>query len=426
MTEWSAKNPYDSTVTVNHILNGEGSKKETRHVVFDLGDSGLTYKAGDALGIIPVTSSELVEDVIVALGADADEIVETHAGEMTLLDALSNHCEIHQANRKFVASIGNKFEAMGGPTEIRIVKRVRTSVDSGQATMHWSWSGDDDDYPEGYSPIEGNVDPAFELWKSLSSDDKAMEDYLWGRDYIDVLNDFGHLGFSGQDFVDQIDRLKPRLYSIASSPDFEPGKVHLTIAIVRYEGQGRAKTGLTTGYLADRVPEGTTDIRVFMSPTRSFILPEDGSKDIIMVGPGTRIAPFRAFLQQRQMDGATGRNWLFFGDWTEAGEFLYRDEIGAYVEDGTIDKLDLAWSREGPEKVYVQHLMKSHGAEIWEWIDNGGFFYVCGDKNYMAKDVHSTLINICVEHGGLTEEDAKQFVEQTLMREEKRYLRDVY
>ena len=426
MTDWSAKNPYESTLTVNHILNGEGSKKETRHMVFDLGDSGLAYKAGDALGIIPVTSTELVEDVIVALGGDSDEIVQTHAGEMTLLDALSNHYEIHQANRKFVASIGNKFAATGGPTEIRIVKRVRTSVDSGQATMHWSWSGDDDDYPEGYSPNGGGVDPAFELWKSLTSDDKAMADYLWARDYIDVLNDFGHLGFSGQDFVDQINRLKPRLYSIASSPDFESGTVHLTIAIVRYEGHGRAKTGLTTGYLADRVPEGTSNVRVFMSPTRSFILPEDGSKDIIMVGPGTGIAPFRAFLQQRKIDGATGRNWLFFGDWTEAGEFLYRDEIAAYVDDGTIDKLDLAWSREGPEKVYVQHLMAGHGAEIWEWIDNGGYFYVCGDKNHMAKDVHSTLINICVEHGGMSEEDAKQFVEQTLMREEKRYLRDVY
>ena len=426
MTEWSAKNPYESTLTVNFILNGEGSKKETRHLVFDLGDSGLEYKAGDALGIIPVTSSELVEDVIVALGADSDEVVETHAGTVTLLEALSNHYEIHQANRKFVASIGNKFEALGGPSEIRIVKRVRTSVDSGQATMHWSWSGDDDDYPEGFSPIGSSVDPAYELWKSLTSDDKAMEDYLWGRDYIDVLNDFGHLGFSGQDFVDQLNRLKPRLYSIASSPDFEPGTVHLTVAIVRYEGQGRSKTGLTTGYLADRTPEGTDDIRVFMSPTRSFILPEDGSKNIIMVGPGTGIAPFRAFLQQRKLDGGEGKNWLFFGDWTEEGEFLYRDEIGEYVEDGTIDKLNLAWSREGPDKVYVQHLMAEHGAEIWEWIDNGGYFYVCGDKNYMARDVHSTLIGICVEHGGLSEDDAKQFVEQTLMREEKRYLRDVY
>ena len=410
MTEWSAKNPYESTLTANFILNGEGSKKETRHLVFDLGDSGLEYKAGDALGIIPVTSSELVEDVIVALGADSDEVVETHAGTVTLWEALTNHYEIHQANRKFVASIGNKFEALGGPSEIRIVKRVRTSVDSGQATMHCSWSGDDDDYPEGFSPIGSSVDPAYELWKSLTSDDKAMEDYLWGRDYIDVLNDFGHLGFSGQDFVDQLNRLKPRLYSIASSPDFEPGTVHLTVAIVRYEGQGRDKTGLTTGYLADRTPEGTDDIRVFMSPTRSFILPEDGSKNIIMVGPGTGIAPFRAFLQQRKLDGAEGKNWLFFGDWTEEGEFLYRDEIGEYVEDGTIDKLNLAWSREGPEKVYVQHLMAEHGAEIWEWIDNGGYFYVCGDKNYMARDVHSTLIGICVEHGGLSEDDAKQFV----------------
>ena len=426
LSDWSAKNPYNSTVTVNHVLNGEGSKKETRHIVFDLGDSGLEYKAGDALGVIPITSSELVEDVLVALGADADEIVETHAGQMTLKEALSNHYEIHQANRKFVASIGNKFESIGGPSEIRIVKRVRTSVDSGQATMHWSWSGEEDDYPDGFNPVGGSVDPAFDLWKSLTSDDKAMEDYLWGRDYIDVLNDFGHLRFSGQEFVDQIDRLKPRLYSIASSPDFEPGTVHLTVGIVRYEGLGRAKTGLTTGYLADRVPEGTDDVRVFMSPTRSFVLPEDGGKDIIMVGPGTGIAPFRAFIQQRKMDNATGRNWLFFGDWTEAGEFLYRDEINEFVEEGTIDKIDLAWSREGPEKVYVQHLMASHGAEIWEWIDNGGYFYVCGDKNYMAKDVHSTLINICAEFGGYSDEDAKAFVEQTLMKEEKRYLRDVY
>ena len=426
LSEWSAKNPYDSTVTVNFVLNGEGSKKETRHIVFDLGDSGLEYKAGDALGVIPITSSELVEDVLVALGADSEEIVETHAGQMTLMEALSNHYEIHQANRKFVASIGNKFESIGGPSEIRIVKRVRTSVDSGQATMHWSWSGEEDDYPDGFSPAGSNVDPAFDLWKSLTSDDKAMEDYLWGRDYIDVLNDFGHLRFSGQEFVDQIDRLKPRLYSIASSPDFEPGTVHLTVGIVRYDGLGRAKTGLTTGYLADRVPEGTDNVRVFMSPTRSFVLPEDGEKDIIMVGPGTGIAPFRAFIQQRKMDNATGRNWLFFGDWTEEGEFLYRDEINEFVEEGTIDKIDLAWSREGPEKVYVQHLMASHGAEIWEWIDNGGYFYVCGDKNYMAKDVHSTLINICAEFGGYSDEDAKAFVEQTLMKEEKRYLRDVY
>jgi sulfite reductase (NADPH) flavoprotein alpha-component len=145
-----------------------------------------------------------------------------------------------------------------------------------------------------------------------------------------------------------------------------------------------------------------------------------------MVGPGTGIAPFRAFLQQRELSDSSGKNWLFFGDWTEENEFLYSDEIIAWKENGNIDKLDLAWSRDGPEKVYVQHLMEQHGAEIWQWIDGGGHFYVCGDKNRMAKDVHKTLIRICTEHGGMSEADSKNFVEWTLMKEQKRYLRDVY
>lgn len=426
MADWSAKNPYDSTVTVNFVLNSEGSGKETRHIVFDLGDSGLTYKAGDALGVIPRTESNLVEDLLAALRCTGDEMVETHAGGLTLSEALSTQYEIHQLNKKTVLGLASKFANDGGASEVRLVGRTRHSVTSGDATLNWAWSGDADDFPPGYTPAVGGGDPARELWGQLMDDDKALEDYLWGRDYIDFLDDFGHLGLSAQEFVDNLDRLKPRLYSIASSPDFEPGTVHLTVGIVRYEGQGREKTGLCTGYLADRVAEGQSDVRVFMSPTRSFILPEDGAKDIIMVGPGTGIAPFRAFLQQRKADEAAGRNWLFFGDWTESGEFLYRDEVNAYVDDGTIDRLDLAWSREGPAKVYVQHLMNKHGAEIWNWIEGGAYFYVCGDKNRMAKDVHATLINICAEHGGLSDEEAKHFVERKLMREEKRYLRDVY
>lgn len=424
MTDWSSKNPYSSVITDNHVLNGKGSKKETRHIVFDLADSGLGYKAGDALGVIPVTSSELVDEVLSTLGVNPEEIVETHVGEITLRDALSHHFEIHQAKKKFIINLGSKFQS-NDSIEIRLIGRTRSSVSTGRSTQQWAWSGDSDDYPEGYSPTGSSLDSAHELWGQLIDDDEAMENYLWGRDYIDVLSDFGHLDISAQDFVDGLDRLKPRLYSIASSPDFELGTVHLTVGIVRYEGQGREKTGLTTGYLADRIEEGDK-VGVFMSPTRSFVLPEDGATDIIMVGPGTGIAPFRAFLQQRKADEASGRNWLFFGDWTEAGEFIYRDEMNAYVEDGTIDKLDLAWSREGPEKVYVQHLMSQHGAEIWEWIDKGGYFYVCGDKNRMAKDVHTTLINICVEHGNLSDDDAKEFIERTLMRDEKRYLRDVY
>ena len=425
LTDWSAKNPYTSTITDNHILTGKDSKKETRHIVFDLGKSGLTYKAGDALGVIPVTSSELVDDVLGALGVDADQIVETHVGDVSLREALSQHYEIHQATKKFIINLGSKFNNGESQIEIRLVKRTRSSTSSGLETEQWSWSGEADDYPSNYSPTSTIIDPAHELWNKLTQDDKAMEDYLWGRDYIDVLSDFGHLGITGQEFVDSLGRLKPRLYSIASSPDFEAGTVHLTVAIVRYEGQGRSKTGLTTGYLADRISVGD-GVEVFMSPTRSFILPEDGANDIIMVGPGTGIAPFRAFLQQRKVDESKGRNWLFFGDWTEEGEFLYRDEIQSYVKDGTIDQLDLAWSREGPSKVYVQHLMEENGAEIWNWLDNGGYFYVCGDKNRMARDVHSTLIQICSQHGGMSDEDAKHYVERTLMKDEKRYLRDVY
>tara|TARA_B100000929_G_C15466935_1_gene406496 strand:+ start:26 stop:562 length:537 start_codon:yes stop_codon:yes gene_type:complete len=178
--------------------------------------------------------------------------------------------------------------------------------------------------------------------------------------------------------------------------------------------------------MADRCDNNVTKIGVFMSPTRSFVLPNDGSTDIIMIGPGTGIAPFRAFLQQRDIDGDTGRNWLFFGDWTEEGEYLYRDEMDDWKERGVLTKHDLAWSRAGPEKVYVQHLMKQQGEKIWKWIENGAYFYVCGDKQYMAKDVHSTLIGICAEYGGMSLDEAKDFVENGMMKAEKRYLRDVY
>ena len=195
---------------------------------------------------------------------------------------------------------------------------------------------------------------------------------------------------------------------------------------MRYSHHERDRTGLCTGYLADRCDVGDTEIGVFMSPTRSFILPEDGNTDCIMVGPGTGIAPFRAYLQQRDLNGDKGRNWLFFGDWTEEGEYYYRDEMEDWKERGVLDHHDLAWSRAGDEKVYVQHLMAKHGKEIWNWIDGGAYFYVCGDKNYMAKDVHSTLIEICAEHGGMSPDEAKEFVEVGMMKTDKRYLRDVY
>ncbi|MAU29703.1 MAG: sulfite reductase subunit alpha [Euryarchaeota archaeon] len=425
-SQWSAKNPYSSHLTENYVLNGDGSGKETRHIVFDLGDSGMEYKAGDALGVIPSCPPELVQELLDASNLNGDEIVETHQGEKTITEALSDYYEIHRVSKKWILNLEERVTSEK-PLEIKISSRKRVSTKDGVLIEDWTSSDEAGDSPDGYQEIGVALNPAETLWRDLSENSESMEDYQWSRDYVDALQDFGHLGFTAQQLVNGMDRLKPRLYSIASSPDFEPGKVHLTVGIVRYNHHDRDRTGLATGYLADRCSVYyKSKIDVFMSPTRSFVLPEDGSKDCIMVGPGTGIAPFRAFLQQRDLNGDTGRNWLFFGDWTEEGEYYYKEEMESWKERGILDKHDLAWSRQGSEKVYVQHLMKKNGEEIWNWIDGGGYFYVCGDKNYMAKDVHSTLIEICSEFGGMTSDEAKDFVETKLMKTEKRYLRDVY
>ena len=425
-SQWNAKNPYSTKITQNYVLNGEGSGKETRHIVFELGDSGLNYKAGDALGVVPRCPPEVVAEILSMTALTGEEIVETYAGECTLKEALMDKYEVHRVSKKWIESLGPRLVSSSSSIEIKIVSRKRTSSRDGTLLVEWKGPGEGDDLPERYVEIGMPSNPSEALWNELTTDSKAMEDYMWSRDYVDALSDFGHIGFSAQQLIEGMDRLKPRLYSIASSPDHEPGTVHLTVGIVRYNHHDRDKTGLCTGFLADRCQVEETDIGVFMSPTRSFVLPSDGSVDAIMVGPGTGIAPFRAFLQQRDINGDTGRNWLFFGDWTEEGEYYYRDEMESWKERGVLDKHDLAWSRQGSEKVYVQHLMKKNGEEIWKWIDGGGYFYVCGDKNYMAKDVHTTLIEICSEFGSMTPDEAKDFVETKLMKTEKRYLRDVY
>ena len=426
MSDWSAKNPYMTTISQNFVLNGESSQKETRHIVFELKDSGLNYKAGDALAVIPRCPPELADEILLSTYFSGDEEVETRLGSCMLRDALTDRFEIHRVSKKWIEGLANRAPEDSAQVKISITSRKRYSSKDGTLLLDWAGSGSEGDLPEGYVEVGPVGESYATLLSELTSDSKAMEDYIWSRDYIDSISDFGGIGFTPQQLVDGMDRLKPRLYSIASSPDFEKGTVHLTVAIVRYSHHGRGRAGLCTGFMADECETNSTEVGVFMSPTRSFVLPEDGSKDIIMVGPGTGIAPFRAFLQQREIDGSTGRNWLFFGDWTEEGEYLYRDEMKKWNEKGLITKHDLEWSRQGSEKVYVQHLMKNSGEEIWNWIDNGAYFYVCGDKQYMAKDVHSTLIGICSEFGGMSLEEAKEFVETGLMKTEKRYLRDVY
>jgi len=299
---------------------------------------------------------------------------------------------------------------------MNIVKRSRDNLD---------WSSDSEgDLPPGLNASMASDDPASKV-SAIIADSKAIEDYLWTRDYVDIMNEFKPK-YTPEEFLELTDRLKPRLYSIASSHDAHPGYVELTVGIVRFNYHERQRGGLCTQYMADEVIVNETDVGVFMSPTKSFLLPEDATTDIIMVGPGTGIAPFRAFMEQRVHDKAPGRNWLFFGDQSEKTEYYYKDEIESWLDGGHLYKFTTAWSRDQEEKIYVQHRLKEHGAEVWEWFENGAYFYICGDKQYMAKDVHRALIDIAIEHGGMSEEDATYFIEKTMMKEQKRYLRDVY
>lgn len=420
MSNWSAKNPYMTKVTECYVLNGKGSKKETRHVVFDLGDSGMDYKVGDALGVLPENPPETVDLLIQTAGWDKDHKVTTHNGERTLQDALKKDFEIHRVNKKFVKSLAGKINTSGIRITVKLIDRYRESV----AGKGGSWMSGDSNLENELRPSIPGDDPLGRV-ELLTSDDKSMEDYIWSRDYIDVIRDFD-VSYSPEEFLDLVDKLKPRLYSIASSHDAHPGLVELTVGIVRYSHHGRDRGGLATVFMADEVKIKDTEVGVFMSPTKSFVLPEDKSTDIIMVGPGTGIAPFRAFMEQRVHDGGSGKNWLFFGDQSAKTEFYYKDTIESWLDEGHLYRFTTAWSRDQEEKIYVQHRLKEHGAEVWEWFENGAYFYICGDKQYMAKDVHRALIEIAMEHGGMSEDDATHFIEKTMMREQKRYLRDVY
>ena len=419
---YSSKNPYNSLIVEDILLNGEGATKETRHFVLELPPKGLEYKVGDALGVIPENQQSTVDALIEVAGWNSDEIVNSHKGERKLVDALKKDVEIHRLNKKFVNSIQDKISSQSIGIEARIIGRQRIAV-GGEKTLEWFWSGESTDVPQSYST--SSVSSSNARISQICNDDKELEEYIWSRDYIDAFNEF-ELNYSAQEFLELVDKLKPRLYSIASSPNLHPGKVELTVAIVRYSYHGRERGGLCTVFMSDEVELGTTPVGIFMSPTKSFVIPADSSKDIIMIGPGTWIAPFRAFIEQREFNKASGRNWLFFGDQHEATEYYYKDQIEKWLNNGTLYRYTPAWSRDQKEKIYVQHRMLEYAEEVWKWIDNGAYFYVCGDKNYMAKDVHAALIKICSENGGLGDEAAKEFVEQTLMRTEKRYARDVY
>ncbi|MEL6954604.1 MAG: sulfite reductase subunit alpha [Pseudomonadota bacterium] len=370
---YNRKNPYVSTMVDNRVLSGPKSAKEIRHMAFDLGDSGLSYEAGDALGVMPVNAPDLVDGFLKRLDVAADAAVAGH--DVPIGEALSKALEIRTPSRELLRGI----EAIAGHDELTHV---------------------------------------------MSNGDKeALEAFLWGKDTLDILNLNADIKLDPDQLVSWLKPLQHRAYSISSSPKAHPGEVHLTVAAVRWMYENRPHIGVCSTFLADHVPEGAS-AGIFMSPNKSFRVPEDNTVPMVMVGPGTGIAPFRAFLEERRERGATGTNWLFFGDQHRESDFIYQDEIGEMSASGVLGRLDLAFSRDQAEKIYVQHRMAENGKDLYAMLQEGGHFYVCGDATRMAKDVDAALHEVVAAHGGISDDAAVDYV-NTLKRE-KRYVRDVY
>ena len=376
------KNPFTACVRVRRSLTLSGSEKDTQHLEMDLTGSGLDYSVGDSLGVFARNPASLVSELIDLLHLDPAQPLTLASGQQTTFrDALTRFFTLNRANRKILHGVLERLPI--GEARVKL--------------------------------------------ETLIPSDEATADYLFTRDYVDVLREFPSVRFESPEvFLKLLSPLQPRLYSIASSLACHPGSVHLCVAVVRYETHGRRKTGLCSGFLADEVVVDVREVPVFVQESPKFFLPSQGERDIIMVGPGTGIAPFRAFLEQRQHNGASGRNWLFFGEQHRATDFLYQDDLLRFEKQGTLTRLDLAFSRDQAEKLYVQHRMLERAAELWKWIESGSYFYVCGDARRMAKDVHATLLKIVQEQGGMSPDAARAYVEEGMMKTDRRYRRDVY
>jgi sulfite reductase (NADPH) flavoprotein alpha-component len=380
---YSKDHPFPARLTENRLLSKPGSAKETRHLVVSLAGGDLAYKAGDSLGVFPTNRPADVAEIIERLGATGDEPVSPVqlklAAPIPLREALTSRL------------------ALAGPTAKIVATLAAKATDAAEKAR---------------------------LTALLAPEAKeTLAEFLAQREYVDLLAEFPSARLTPQELVDHMRKLMPRLYSIASSSRVYPQEIHLTVAVVRYETNGRARAGVCSTFLADRAQVGVTAMPVFVSHSH-FGPPDDGAKDVIMVGPGTGIAPFRAFVQDRVASGATGRNWVFFGDQRRATDYLYEEEWEAWREAGQVARVDLAFSRDQPQKIYVQDRMRENAAELWSWIQGGAYFYVCGDAKRMAKDVDAALHDIIAQQGGLDAAAAAEYVKQ--MKKDKRYQRDVY
>ncbi|REE18927.1 sulfite reductase (NADPH) alpha subunit [Paraburkholderia sp. BL27I4N3] len=366
--------PAASRLVSNLRLNKQGAAKDTRYFSLRTGDSGLEYEAGDALGVWPSNCPELVDELITLSGVSADAVVNVAGvGEMRLADALGKHYEIARPSPDLLAFVAAR---------------------SNNGTLR----------------------------DLLSPERKAdLKQWLWGQQIADVLHEFP-LSLTAAELTGMLKRLQPRLYSIASSPKAHVGEVHLTVAAVRYSNGRRHRKGVSSTFLADRA--GDVNVPVFVQKSAHFRPPHGSDTPMIMVGPGTGVAPFRGFLHERRARGDTGRNWLFFGEQHAASDFYYRDELEAMRDTGVLTRLDVAFSRDQADKVYVQDRMREQGAQLWSWLEDGAHFYVCGDANRMAKDVDAALKEVVARHGGMSDKKALEYVNR--LAQEKRYARDVY
>ncbi|MFL6976755.1 assimilatory sulfite reductase (NADPH) flavoprotein subunit [Bacillus inaquosorum] len=376
-SSYSRTNPFRAEVLENLNLNGRGSNKETRHVELSLEGSGLTYEPGDSLGVYPENDPELVELLLKEMNWDPEEIVTLNKqGDVRpLKEALISYYEITVLTKPLLEQAAQ----LTGSNELRELLAPGN---------------------------EGNV--------------KA---YIEGRDLLDLIRDYGPFSVSAQEFVSILRKMPARLYSIASSLSANPDEVHLTIGAVRYDAHGRERKGVCSILCAERLQPGDT-LPVYVQHNQNFKLPKDPETPIIMVGPGTGVAPFRSFMQEREETGAEGKAWMFFGDQHFVTDFLYQTEWQNWLKDGVLTKMDVAFSRDTEEKVYVQHRMLEQSAELFEWLQEGAAVYICGDEKHMAHDVHNTLLEIIEKEGNMTREEAEVYLAD--MQQQKRYQRDVY
>lgn len=377
VSEYSRTNPFYAEVLENINLNGRGSNKETRHLELSLEGSGLVYEPGDSLGIYPTNNPALVDELIQTCGWNAEESVTVHKNGDTLplKEALTSHFEITVLTKPLLQKIA-----------------ALTKSESLHALLE-----------------EGN--------------EEKLKEYIAGRDLVDAARDFGPFEGTAAEFTSILRKIPARLYSIASSLKANDEEVHLTIGAVRYDAHGRERQGVCSILCAERLQPGDT-LPVYIQHNQNFKLPQDPDTPIIMVGPGTGIAPFRSFMQEREEMGANGKSWLFFGDQHFVTDFLYQTEWQKWLKDGVLTKMDVAFSRDTEEKVYVQHQMKKQSKELFEWLEQGAYVYICGDEKHMAHDVHNTLLSIIQEEGAMSKEKAESYLAN--LQQQKRYQRDVY